>query len=463
MPNPLVAIRSREVTDDALRVLQSGKSVLVRAHPGAGKTGGRSSGTIRLARALAWDGRRIALLVAQNDQLVETIRRLTSTWPDLPVYFAPSSTAWGRMPTWIRQAGSRPPNLRVVRDGNHRPALEAGAGLFVMTAAKFSFLWPAAETRPRSPRRTYVEPFQVVVIDEAWMAPAGLWLNLEPLTAQLALIGDPGQILPWAPSDDWYPGMLGSPIEALPEVALRELAGRIVELDLPVSRRLSSYTTPLVGSLPAYAATGTTAMFDGSEVPLGFRMTPFGDADVRRTLTTLADRGLALHRLPSDVAPQNDRLVASTCAAIAVGLVRAAPTLGHPDGQRDLTPSDVAIIVSHHDQRAAVRRALADLDSAIAAGIRIETANVIQGATVPVTVVWHPISGRADVSSFHADAGRLTVGLSRHTHGCVLVSRDGVRERIEATPSTSDQEGDAPDRRYEGLRAHALVWDYLAA
>jgi hypothetical protein len=463
MPNQIVTVRSREVTDEALRILESGRSVLIRAHPGAGKTGGRTSGTIRLAAGLASGGRRVALLVAQNDQLVETIRRLVATWPDLLVYFAPGHEAWGTMPGWITDRNSRPLNLRIVKDGNHRPALETGVGLFVMTTAKFTFLGPAADQRPRTRNRTYVDPFNVVVVDEAWMAPAGLWLNLASLAEQLALIGDPGQILPWTPTDAWYPGMAGSPIEALPEVALRELRGRIVELDLPVSRRLSSLTTPLVGSLPAYASTGTTPLFDGSEVPLVLRLAPFGEASIARTLSTVSERGLALHRLPAGVAPQNDRVTAVACASLAVGLVRSAPTIGHPDGTRDLTAGDLAIVVSHHDQVAAVRRALADLDHGVAALVRVETANVIQGATVPVAIVWHPISGRADVSAFHADAGRLTVGISRHTHGCIVVSRDGVRERIESTPSTSDQEGDAPDRRYDGLRAHALVWDHLAA
>lgn len=118
--------------------------------------------------------------------------------------------------------------------------------------------------------------------------------------------------------------------------------------------------------------------------------------------------------------------------------------------------------MAHHDQRAAVRQALTDLDP-VAAGVRVETFNVIQGATVPVTILWHPISGRTDVSAFHADVGRLTVGLSRHTHGCVVVSREGIGERLAATPSTDDQEGDAPDRRLDGLLAHRVVWERLSA
>jgi hypothetical protein len=465
MPNAAVAARSREITDRALRLLAQGRSVVIRAHPGAGKTGGRGSGTVRMARALAADGRRVALLVAQNDQVVETLRRVLNTWPDLDVYFVPASTAWSAMPDWVRDWRRRPNRLRVVhgRD-HHRVALESGAGLFVMTAAKFSFLWPAATTagaRGTTPR-TYVDPFDVVIVDEAWMAPAALWINLERLARQVALIGDPGQILPWTATDQWYPGMVGSPVEPLPEVAARVLGDQLVILDLAVSRRLASHTTSLVGRLPAYAATGTQPMFDAAEVPLTLGALPLLGAGVPDTLRRLADRGLALHRLPAGTAPQNDPAVARACAELTVGLLRAGATLGHPDGDRPLGAGDVAVLVAHHDQRAAVRQALTDLDPAVI-GVRVETFNVIQGATVPVTILWHPISGRTDVSAFHADVGRLTVGLSRHTHGCVVVSREGIGERLAATPSTDDQEGDAPDRRLDGLLAHRVVWDYLSA
>ena len=135
MPDHTVVDIARDVTDSAVRVLQSGRSVLIRAHPGAGKTGGKTSGTIRLARALAGDGRRVGLLIPQNDQVVETLRRLIDTWPDLDVFFVPSSTAWRQMPEWVRLRKRRPPRLKVVRAGEHRSRLRSGEGLFVMTAA----------------------------------------------------------------------------------------------------------------------------------------------------------------------------------------------------------------------------------------------------------------------------------------------------------------------------------------
>ncbi len=463
MPDIWVPTTAQQVTDQALHVLESGRSVVIRAHPGGGKTGGKTSGTVRMARLLAQSGRRVALLTAQNDQVVETVRRLLDSWPSLDVHFNPADSAWGSMPDWVRRRALRPARLRVVHGQDWRPTLESGGGLFVLTAARFSWLWPAATAAARRPARaTFVDPFDVVIVDEAWMAPASLWLNLEPLARLVVLIGDPGQILPWTATDEWYPGMVGSPVEPLPEVVLRELGPQVVELDMALSRRLCSHTTPLVGSLPAYAATGTRPMYDHREVPLQLNTLPHIDPAILRTLRHLEERGVVLHRLHAGIAPQNDSATARACAEVAAGLLRCGATLVHPDGNRTMRPTDINVLVAHHDQRAAVRQALASIDAA-AAQVPVTTFNTIQGATLGVSVVWHPISGRADVSEFHADTGRLTCGLSRHTHGCVVVARDGIGERLATTPSTSDQEGDAPDRRLEGLRAHRVVWEHLSA
>ena len=182
------------------------------------------------------------------------------------------------------------------------------------------------------------------------------------------------------------------------------------------------------------------------------------DALLRRMTTD----GVVLERLTSGAAPQNDALVATACAGTADRLLTLGAELGHPDGDRRLTTADVAVLVAHHDQKAAVQRALAALGRVGPSAPAVATFNTIQGATTAISIVWHPLSGRDDGSAFHADAGRLTVGLTRHTHGCVLVSRDGVGDRLTGAPVCDDLEGDAADGRHAGLVAHRRIWDALS-
>jgi hypothetical protein len=462
MPDLTVATTAQQVTDDALRALQADQHVIIRAHAGAGKTGGRSSGTVRMAGALARTGARVAVLTAQNDQVTDTVDRLCRIWPDVTTTFLPATSSFNDMPDWIRLRRQRPANLQVATSGTpERRQVQSGAGLFVMTASKFSFLYPAGYTGTVSDKLLEVEPFDVTIVDEAWMAPAALWPRLDALSRLLALIGDPGQILPWLPDTEFYPGMLGSPVESLPELVAREHAGSVTTFELAVSRRNASHTTALTGTLPAYAASPTRAMLAAHEVPLTLGAVPLQRQSVDGALARVAAHGVALDRLPAGIAPQDDPLVAHACALAADRLLQLGAELGHPDGVRQLRPEGITIVVAHHDQKAAVQRALADLGRRGSNAPAVATFNTIQGATTDVAIVWHPLSGRSDVSAFHADAGRLTVGLTRHTHGCLLISRDGVGDRLASAPVCDDLEGDARDGRYTGLLAHRRVWDAL--
>ena len=461
MPNPTIAQTARQVTDSALRALNVGDNVVIAAHAGAGKTGGRSSGTIRMAAALARCGLRVALLVAQNGQVVETLRRLTDTWPEITTTFLPATSSWHKMPDWIRRRALRPPNLAVARNGNPaRQHVQDHAGLYVMTLSKFTFLAPFDAGGVHN-QLLQVLPFDVVIVDEAWMAPSALWLRLNPLARQIALVGDNGQIFPWLPDVEYYPGMLDSPVEPLPSLVARE-RGRVREFVLPVSRRNPSHTTNLTGTLPAYATSPTTPMYAADEVPVTLGALPLQRDPLDATLRRMTTDGVVLDRLSSGAAPQNDTLVATACARTADRLLTLGAQLGHPNGNRQLTAADVAILVAHHDQKAAVQRAFVTLGRVGLAAPTVATFNTIQGATTAISIVWHPLSGRDDVSAFHADAGRLTVGLTRHTHACVLVSRDGVGDRLTGAPVCDDLEGDAADGRYAGLLAHQRIWDALS-
>jgi hypothetical protein len=457
MPDLTVVTQARDITDACLRDLERGANVIIRAHAGAGKTGGRSSGTVRIAGALARHGLRVALLIAQNDQVADTLDRLTNTWPDVTTTFVPASS--GIADSIAMLIAERRANLAVARTGSPaRLNFETGSGLFVMTVSKFTYLAPTGSAPGQ--RVTHVRPFDVVIVDEAWMAPATLNLNLDRLAKQVALIGDPGQIMPWLPDSEYYPGMTGSIVEPLPELVRRERTN-VVEYDLAVTRRNASHTTRLTGLLPAYTGTGTRPLLDATEVPVTLGAIPLQRHSIDTALRTMTSDGVALHRLPAGLADQADPDVARACATAADRLLHLGAELGHPDGIRQLTPEGTAVLVAHHDQRVAVIKALADLGRRGGDMPRVETFNTIQGATVDIAVVWHPLSGRGDVNAFHADSGRLTVGLTRHTHGCLLVSRDGIGEAIRSAPVATDLEGDAYDGRHTGLAAHRVVWEAL--
>ncbi|MFI1989066.1 hypothetical protein [Actinoplanes sp. NPDC020271] len=464
MPDLSIAETAQRVTDTAISHLALFRSVVIRAHAGAGKTGGRSSGTVRVAAKAVSSGLRVLLLVAQNDQLAETTLRLCRDWPAMTTTLIPATRSWPQaMPGWITDPRQRPANLLVADpdsgDGQARNRLQDQPGLFVMTLAKSGYLrgrWSDTRTGGFIP----VDAFDVIIVDEAWMVPASEWRHLQHLGRTFLLIGDPGQIMPWAPESEYYPGMQGSPIEPLPELLLRERPGT-VELELPVTRRNPSHTTDITGRLPAYAGSPTRPMFTAAEVPIVPTVARISREPADPAIDAMLGAGMSLYRLPGGLAGQDDRLTAAGCASAAARLLGLGPQLGHPSGTRPLTGDDIAIIVTHHDQRAAVLRELAAAGLAGPAQPRVATFNTIQGATVAVTIMWHPLSGREDVSSFHADAGRLTVGLTRHTHGCLLVSRDGVGDQVAAAPVTGDLEGDAVDLRYAGLRAHELVWSHL--
>jgi hypothetical protein len=201
-------------------------------------------------------------------------------------------------------------------------------------------------------------------------------------------------------------------------------------------------------------------MYAAQEVPITPSAILMPGDPVNAALTRMIERGVALYPLTAGLAGTDDPMVARACAAAADRLLGLGCRLGHPDGDRPLTADDVAVVVAHHDQRMAVLAELQRLRPGRAQP-RVATFNTIQGSTVAVTIVWHPLSGRGDVNAFHADAGRLTVGLTRHTHGCLVVSRDGVGDRISRAALTDDLEGDAADLRHAGLQAHQRVWDHL--
>jgi superfamily I DNA and/or RNA helicase len=125
-----------------------------------------------------------------------------------------------------------------------------------------------------------------------------------------------------------------------------------------------------------------------------------------------------------------------------------------------LTADRIAVGTAHRDQAAAVRAALAELG---VTDVTVDTANRLQGREFDVTVVLHPLSGRPDATAFHLETGRLCVLASRHRHACIVVSRAGVPDLLDAHPSTEPVQLGVTVKFPDGWDAMMTTWDHLAA
>ena len=97
---------------------------------------------------------------------------------------------------------------------------------------------------------------------------------------------------------------------------------------------------------------------------------------------------------------QPDGGLAGAIAATAWRLlVRNGTVLvNEADGFRDLDPSDVMVIATHHDQLAQLAPLLPD-------DVRLGTADSLQGEDAPIVLAWHPLSVLPNPTRFTATPG----------------------------------------------------------
>jgi hypothetical protein len=237
----------------------------------------------------------------------------------------------------------------------------------------------------------------------------------------------------------------------------------VPRLALPVSRRLVPDTAGLVQ--PAFYP---ELPFAALSVPgaRGLVASPSQEAgQPLDAAVDLAAGGASVVQvaLPARITGEVDEELAATIVALLERLL-ARETRVRDDGDapagpgRRLTPGMVGVVCAHVAQVNAVRerlpRALAD--------VFVETADRFQGLERPVMAAWHPLSGRADASPFHLEAGRLCVMLSRHRVTCFLVARDGIEDLLlRYAPSGDRVLGLSGDPEFEGWRAHLSVLERL--
>lgn len=109
--------------------------------------------------------------------------------------------------------------------------------------------------------------------------------------------------------------------------------------------------------------------------------------------------------------------------------------VGDKDGQfQPVTPDMIGVACAHVAQVNAIRERLGNELS----GVFVETANSFPGLERPLMFVQHPLSGRADATAFHLDAGRPCVLLSWHWGACWIFGQEGIGRQLRLCAPVGD-------------------------
>ena len=400
--------------------------VLVASPPGAGK----STLVVDLAARCAAAGDSVAIVTVTNNQAAHLAERVADRLAasDPPVLLSIGRDAPDPYPN------GRPARVQLTRE--QPPALPEG-GVAVACAAKWTWA-PDTGIRP---------PFDVMIVDEAWMLAWGTFHLIANLARRHVLVGDPGQIAPFSPAaqERWHGDPTGPLVPAAHAARHRQPHAPL--LLLPRSWRLPHDTVSVIQ--PAlYPDLPFTA-----GLPAGYRSISHYDHDgpVRRVETEPALPSLRAVRLPHTPADPTD-LAGCRAAAQAAGTALHRVRLHEPTVSSRLRLKRLAIAVSRHRQAAAVRQALA---ADLATHVTVGTINALQGLEFDYVIALDPLAGASTLTPFLLEQGRLCVALTRHRYACEFLTRDRVTDLLRThRPNSPRYLGADPDPEYLGLHAH---------
>lgn len=431
---------AHEAVERVLRTQWEGvAAVRLDSPPGAGKTGVVE----RLAvQSMALLHERVLVATQTNEQAFDLARRFARGFPRLA--FTLFVTQGLVVPEDVLALG----NLTVARSSRELPA---GPCVAVANAARWSWL-----------KEEETEPFDLEIVDEAFQLPDYRFQQIAGLARRVVLVGDPGQIDPVIACEveRWRCDPAG-PHVSCPKALVTRHPG-VVRLALPASRRLVADTVRFVQpafypELPfgALSADGARGMRLGPASRTSEH--PSGQLDEALSLAA-GGASIVQVELPEQITGETDEALAETIVALAERLVGTGVRVvddreGVPRAER-VTGAMIGVVCAHVSQVNAVRERLGEELS----DVFVETADRFQGLERPIMLVHHPLSGRADASEFHLDAGRLCVMLSRHRVACFVVGRAGMEEMLlRHAPSGDRVLGLAEDPEFEGWRAHVTL------
>lgn len=424
-PNPEAAANA--ALDAVLESQWQGVPALVlRSPPGAGKTGVAQRVALQSATYLQ---QRCMVVTQTNEQAFDLARRLAGNARGMPIYmFAKKSL---ELPDDLRRSAQVVPVHRI---GD----LPQSPSITIANAAKWSWV------------QTPDPMFDMQIVDEAFQLPDYRYQLISNLAPRHALIGDPGQIDPFVNCEieRWRCDPSG-PQVACP-VALVKRHPQVLQIALPVSRRLNEDTVSLIQ--PAFYP---DMPFRAMSRDRSIRFEIAGIMPFDAALDGVADgASIVMVELPPQITGEADSELAQELVASILRLLRRRAWMSDDGRVREVTSADIGVVCAHVSQVNAVRERLGpDLSD-----IFVETANRFQGIERPFMFVHHPLSGRADATAFHLDAGRLCVMLSRHRIACWIFGRQGISEQLTRfAPAGERALGIDDDPEYRGWRAHLTL------
>lgn len=454
--NELAAQADRRATEavglllDSAPAIQSDgqryQVVVVAAPAGAGKT---EFVCTAVGEAVARSRGRAATVVVgtpTNDQAYELVARIARRVRPASVAFVPAS---GRS---LPAATATLPNVAAAvqaADAHHHAVV-------VGTLDKLG---------DANAQRHLSTAFDYLVIDEAYQAHSAHYFGVGGLAARHLLVGDPGQLDPFTTMEDperWR-GLSEDPTQTAVAVVRRNHPA-IPVVRLPITRRLPPSAVPLVGAFYPDHRFAAWTLPDARRMRLMPGVAGGSTALLDRALDEAAASGWAYLRQPGSPVLTADPTTVDVVTRLVERLIARGPavsserTSGTPV---QLTEDRIAIAVSHNDQKDLLR---ASLDSAGLRGLRVDTANRLQGLEFDVVVAWHPLAGLPRPDGFHLDPGRLCVMMTRHRHACILVGRADDADLLESVPPPAEAWlGHEGSPEVDGWFAHRLVFDQLAA
>jgi hypothetical protein len=406
-------------------------AVVLHSPPGAGKTGVAE----RLAVLCMVHMRERVMVVTQtNVQSFDLARRLALGFPRHQFYLLTRRELV--IPTSVLNCS----NIIVVHRSQDLPA---GPLVVIGNAKKWSWF---DDDRCQ---------FELQIIDEAYQLPAFQHLQIAGLARRHVLIGDPGQIDPvvQVEIERWRCDAAGPHVPA-PD-ALLERFPQIVQMTLPVSRRLVQDTVDFVQ--PAfYPSMNFVAMHRSRSVEYGIS----GIAPMDTPLDAVTEgESLVMVQLPEMAAGEVDLHLADEMVWTINRLLDRNATVVDENGRTPVTASMIGVACAHVAQVNAVRERLGKRLQ----DVFVETANRFQGIERAFMFVQHPLSGRVDATEFHLDAGRLCVLLTRHRVGCWVFGRDGITSQLRRYAPVGDRSlGISDDAEFVGWRANTELMKILA-